>query len=149
MVDGSNYVIELAGKAAGLVVKEGNRYRFYASENAFSDLERSLYRSPAEAEDACRRLLWPGRAPRPLTQRKASSNPFTPRSTRRRLPLRHLIRSISAHRNIYADISRPVQSRCNAHFIGSSRRSGLLVGAFFLRADYTANVVIFEQFQVV
>lgn len=76
MLDGSGYVIELAGKAAGLVVKDGNRYRFYASEPTFAHLERTLYQSPAEAEDACRRLLWPGRAPRPLTALKASATPF-------------------------------------------------------------------------
>jgi len=67
MSEGLGYVIELAGKAAGLVVKEGNRFRFYASEKLFWALERNLYQSPGEAEDACRRLLWPGRAPRPLT----------------------------------------------------------------------------------
>jgi len=66
MSDGLGYVIELAGKAAGLVVKDGNRFRFYAAEKVFSGLERRLYQSPGEAEDACRRLLWPGRAPRRL-----------------------------------------------------------------------------------
>jgi len=65
MVEATGYVIELAGEAAGLVVKEGNRFRFYASAKNFSGLERTVFRSPAEAEDACRRLAFPGRATRP------------------------------------------------------------------------------------
>ncbi len=77
MTENSGYVIELAGKAAGLVVKEGKRYRFYASEYTFFSLERTVYQSPGEAEDACRRLLWPGRAPRPLTQLQKPT-PFVP-----------------------------------------------------------------------
>jgi hypothetical protein len=66
MSDGLGYVIELAGKAAGLVVKEGSRFRFYASEKLFLALERNLYQSPGEAENACRRILWQDRAPRSL-----------------------------------------------------------------------------------
>ena len=65
MTEGLGYVIELAGKAAGLVVKDGNRFRFFAAEKDFFGLERSLFQSPGEAEDACRRILWPGRATRP------------------------------------------------------------------------------------
>ncbi len=68
MTEGINYVIELGGEAAGLIVKEGNRFRFYAAAKSYADLERNLYRSPAEAEDACRRIAWPGRATRPQTQ---------------------------------------------------------------------------------
>lgn len=67
MTEGSSYVIELGGEAAGLVVKDGNRFRFYASSKSYADLERNLYRSPAEAEDACRRIAFPGRATRPQT----------------------------------------------------------------------------------
>jgi hypothetical protein len=76
MLDGSGYVIELAGNAAGLVVKDGNRYRFYASEATFAHLERTLYHSPAEAENACRRLLWPDHEPRPPAALKAGATPF-------------------------------------------------------------------------
>jgi hypothetical protein len=68
MTEGSGYVIELGGEAAGLVVKEGNRFRFYASSKNYAALERALYRSPAEAEVACRRIAFPGRAPRPQPQ---------------------------------------------------------------------------------
>ena len=56
MTNGLGYVIELGGDAAGLVVKEDNRFRFYAAAKRFAGLERKLYRSPGEAENACRRL---------------------------------------------------------------------------------------------
>lgn len=56
MTDGLGYVIELGGEAAGLVVKEDKHFRFYAAEKRFSSLERTTYRSPAEAENACRRV---------------------------------------------------------------------------------------------
>jgi hypothetical protein len=56
MSEGLGYVIELGGDAAGLVVKEHNRFRFYAAEKRFAGLERKLYRSPAEAENACRKV---------------------------------------------------------------------------------------------
>ena len=56
MSDGLGYVIELGGEAAGLVVKDDNRFRFYAAEKRFAGLERKLYRSPGEAENACRRI---------------------------------------------------------------------------------------------
>lgn len=65
MTEDNGYVIELAGEAAGLVVKEGNRFRFYAAGRDFSGLDRALYRTPAEAEEACRRIAFPGRATRP------------------------------------------------------------------------------------
>lgn len=50
------YVIELGGIAAGLVVQENNRYRFFASDRNFAPLERRLFRSPDHAEQVCRRL---------------------------------------------------------------------------------------------
>lgn len=56
MTDGLGYVIELGGDAAGLVVKEDKHFRFYAAEKRFSSLERTTYRSAAEAENACRRV---------------------------------------------------------------------------------------------
>ena len=65
MTKENGYVIELAGEAAGLVVKDGNGFRFYSAAKDFVGLERTLYRSPAEAEEACRRLAFPGRAPKP------------------------------------------------------------------------------------
>lgn len=58
------YVIELGGTAAGLVVQENNRYRFFASDRNFAPLERRLFRSPDHAEQICRRLSEAARAPR-------------------------------------------------------------------------------------
>jgi hypothetical protein len=69
MTEASGYVIELGGEAAGLVVKDGKGFRFYASCKTFASLERTLYRSPAEAEEACRRIASvPGPAIPRLTQ---------------------------------------------------------------------------------
>ena len=51
------YVIEVAGKAAGLVVQERGGFRFFASRTELTSLERELYVSPRSAEDACRALL--------------------------------------------------------------------------------------------
>ena len=67
MAEGLGYVIELSGQAAGLVVKEGNRFRFYAAEKVFAGLEQTLYCSPGDAEDACRRLAATGQPPRRRT----------------------------------------------------------------------------------
>ena len=49
-------------KKAGLVVKDGGRFRFYAAGRDYSGLDHTLYSSPAEAEEACRRLFVQGRA---------------------------------------------------------------------------------------
>ncbi len=65
MSEDRGYVIELAGEAAGLVVKEGNRFRFYSAARDFLSLDRTLFRSPADAEAACRRVALPGRTPQP------------------------------------------------------------------------------------
>ncbi len=56
MTQPQRYVIELGGTAAGLVVEENKRFRFYASDRAFAPLERRLFRSPDHAEHVCRRL---------------------------------------------------------------------------------------------
>lgn len=50
------YVIEFGGVAAGLVIQDKNRYRFYASDRNFAPLERRLFRSPDHAEHVCRRI---------------------------------------------------------------------------------------------
>ena len=85
MSEGLGYVIELGGAAAGLVVKEGNRFRFYAAEKSFAALERNLYQSPGEAEDACRRVATPGRATRPQTAQRGSYLPEVTGVFRRRV----------------------------------------------------------------
>ncbi|MGE3475102.1 MAG: hypothetical protein AB7H70_04780 [Rhodospirillaceae bacterium] len=56
------YVIELGGVAAGLVIQDKNRYRFFASDRNYAPLERRLFRSPDHAEQVCRRLSRAGRA---------------------------------------------------------------------------------------
>ncbi len=50
------YVIEFGGVAAGLVIQDKNRYRFFASDRNYALLERRLFRSPDHAEQVCRRL---------------------------------------------------------------------------------------------
>jgi hypothetical protein len=50
------YVIELGGVAAGLVIQDKNRYRFFASDRTYAPLEQRLFRSPDHAEQVCRRL---------------------------------------------------------------------------------------------
>ncbi len=56
MTQSQRYVIELGGAAAGLVVEENKRFRFYASDRVFAPLERRLFRSPDHAEQVCRTL---------------------------------------------------------------------------------------------
>jgi hypothetical protein len=52
----ARFVIEINGTAAGIVVAERTRYRFFAAGKAYSGLERRLFRSPAEAEAACHQV---------------------------------------------------------------------------------------------
>ncbi len=53
---GQRYVIELEGEPAGIVVGERTGFRFYAVQSHFSSLEQRLFRSPGQAEHACREL---------------------------------------------------------------------------------------------
>ncbi len=53
----TRYVIEVRGEPAGLVVAERIGFRFYASASTFADLEQRIFRSPGQAEDACRKLV--------------------------------------------------------------------------------------------
>jgi len=95
MSEENGFVIELAGEAAGLVVKDGNRFRFYASDKEFVSLDRALYRSPAEAEEACRRIAFPGRATRPQTKRGT-------KESRRSVAARHIREATSPQRRRWA-----------------------------------------------
>jgi len=87
MSEDRGYVIELAGEAAGLVVKEGNRFRFYSAARDFYRLDRTLFRSPADAEEACRRVAFPGRAPHPqekdVQEKDVQSAPLFREASRR------------------------------------------------------------------
>jgi hypothetical protein len=58
-----NYIIEIkspfAGRTvqAGIVVRDGNRFRFFTAADAFYALEAHCFRSLKAAEDAARRCL--------------------------------------------------------------------------------------------
>ncbi len=78
MTNGSGFVIELGGRAAGLVVRDGHRFRFYAADKTFAGLERAVYKSPAEAEHACRRLLWPRQSDNAPSLRQEKPKPRRP-----------------------------------------------------------------------
>jgi hypothetical protein len=56
-----NYIIEIRPNAvgvavqAGIVVRDGCRFRFFAATHAFNSLEGHLFRNPKEAEKAALR----------------------------------------------------------------------------------------------
>jgi hypothetical protein len=53
-----NYIIEIRPNAigiavqAGIVVRDGNRFRFYAATHAFNSLDGKLFKNPKAAEKA-------------------------------------------------------------------------------------------------
>lgn len=58
-----NYIIEIRPNAvgvtvqAGIVVRDGHRFRFFAATHAFNSLEGRLFKSPKEAEKAALRQV--------------------------------------------------------------------------------------------
>jgi hypothetical protein len=56
-----NYIIEIRPKAtgitvqAGLVVRDGRGFRFFAASHAFNPLDGHLFKNPREAEKAALR----------------------------------------------------------------------------------------------
>jgi hypothetical protein len=50
------FIIETAGATAGIVVRQDQGFRFYASSRHFFPLEGGLYRRPVDAERAARRF---------------------------------------------------------------------------------------------
>lgn len=50
------FIIEIDGKAAGLVVEEKGGFRFFASHRIFWKLDGQIYRRVREAEKAARGL---------------------------------------------------------------------------------------------
>jgi hypothetical protein len=58
-----NYVIEIRPKAAGItvqagiVVRDGRGFRFFAATHAFNPLEGQLFKNPREAEKAALRQV--------------------------------------------------------------------------------------------
>jgi len=51
------YLIEAAGEAAGVVVRERGGYRFFASAPQFHAIEQQLFRRTTDAERAARILV--------------------------------------------------------------------------------------------
>jgi hypothetical protein len=50
------YIIEVGSKAAGIVVRNPEGYRFFAATHRFNALEGRLFRNAREAERAAFRL---------------------------------------------------------------------------------------------
>ena len=61
-----NYIIEIRPKSvgvtvqAGIVVRDGRRFRFCAATRAFNSLEGRLFKTPKAAESAALRLIVDG-----------------------------------------------------------------------------------------
>ncbi|HUD51423.1 hypothetical protein [Parvibaculum sp.] len=53
------YVIEIDDEAAGIIVRTGRDYYFYASNPRYAQLEGTSYTSPSKAEIAARALTRP------------------------------------------------------------------------------------------
>lgn len=52
-----NYIIEARSEAAGIVVRDRNRFRFFAASSVYRGLEGRLFKTPREAERAAIRLV--------------------------------------------------------------------------------------------
>jgi hypothetical protein len=50
-----NYIIELHSGPAGIVVRDGRQYRFFAASHAFNALDGQLFKTPKDAEKAALR----------------------------------------------------------------------------------------------
>jgi hypothetical protein len=50
-----SYIIEVSSGAAGLVVRDGGRFRFFAASREFAGLEGRSFSNPREAEKAAKR----------------------------------------------------------------------------------------------
>jgi len=51
------YIIETRKGAAGIVVRDGRGFRFFAASHAFNGLEGQFFGTPKEAEAAAQRHL--------------------------------------------------------------------------------------------
>jgi hypothetical protein len=65
-----SYVIETRKGAAGIVVRDGRSFRFFAATRDFGSLEGKLFASPKEAEAAAVRQV-DGAKPRARTPKPA------------------------------------------------------------------------------
>lgn len=50
------YVIEVGGLSAGILVRDGQAFRFFAAQRDFGLLEGSFFRSPRDAQKAAERM---------------------------------------------------------------------------------------------
>lgn len=82
----STYIIETRKGAAGIVVRDGRGFRFFAAQRAFNRLDGHLFATPRAAEAAARDCLCgaargvrPGTAPSLKNQHRAG--PVTAWST--------------------------------------------------------------------
>jgi hypothetical protein len=50
------YIIEVRSKAAGIVVRDRDGYRFFAATHHYSPLEGQVFRNARDAEHAAMRL---------------------------------------------------------------------------------------------
>jgi hypothetical protein len=50
------YIIEVRSKAAGIVVRERDGYRFFAATHDYNPLEGQVFRNARDAEHAAMRL---------------------------------------------------------------------------------------------
>jgi hypothetical protein len=49
------YIIEVGSGAAGLIVRDGGKFRFFAASSEFAGLEGRSFSNPREAEKAAKR----------------------------------------------------------------------------------------------
>ena len=56
------YIIEVGSQPAGIVVRHGEGYKFFAASHRFNRLDGQLFRNAREAERAARRIAY-GDAP--------------------------------------------------------------------------------------
>jgi hypothetical protein len=52
----NNFIIEIHSKAAGIVVRNPDGYRFFAASDRFNAMEGQLFRSVNDAERAAQRI---------------------------------------------------------------------------------------------
>lgn len=52
-----SYIIEVSSQAAGIVVRDKSRFRFFSASDRFKPLEGQLFRSAREAEQAALRVI--------------------------------------------------------------------------------------------
>ena len=51
------YIIEVGSQPAGIIVRSGRGYRFFAASHRFNRLEGQIFRNAREAERAARQLV--------------------------------------------------------------------------------------------